>query len=127
MIEVPRHIKVKPSPSKQLSLHPIDVWNGDEQDAIGREPAAKAPESAQGIAQVLQAVPECDAIEYGCVWNLAQIRDNIQAALPSCLRIEFRSLDLPAAFSSRKQKAAVAAANIKQHSRLLRTRRVTYD
>ena len=63
--EVSRHIKVKPSPSEELSLNPIDVWDGDEQDTRGGETAANAPESAKGIAQMFKAMPERDAIEYG--------------------------------------------------------------
>ena len=121
MIQVARHIQVIPLPSKHFGLNPIDVGNGDEQDARGRELAANAPERAQGIAQMLQAMPEGDAIEYGRVRNIAHIRDNIQASLPSSLRVEFRSLDAPAALLSRQKKAAVAAADIKHLSRLLRT------
>ena len=119
---MPRHIEMKPPPAKQPGLDPIDVGNRDEQGAGGRQKAANAPESSYGIAQMLQAMPECDAIEYRSVWDFAKVGDNIQASLPGALGIEFRPLNSPAALPGGKEKAAVAAANIEQLSRLPRIR-----
>lgn len=68
MLEVTRDVGGEPVRAEEVGLGTVGVGDGDQEDAVGREQGAEIVESLAGVEEVLEAMPEGDAVE-GAAWR----------------------------------------------------------